>query len=136
MDTLEDRVEQAFREGYTEAMESFISPDMAETLKDFAEKCDSAYNQQKSLEKIATHYGVTNQLNMMIEEMAELTQAICKNRREYPDAYENLKEELADVMIVANQLYFLLGSEEIDAIMQNKIDRQLKRIEEERNIGY
>lgn len=131
-----DEIEQAFREGYTEAIKSFISPDMAETLKDFAEKCDNAYNQQKALKKIATHYGVTNQLNMMIEEMAELTQAICKNRREYPDAYENLKEELADVIIVSNQLYYLLGSEEIDAIMQNKIDRQLKRIEEERNIGY
>lgn len=133
MDIHNDEIEQAFREGYTQGIQSFVSPDIAEMIKDFVEKCDSAYNQQKSLEKIATHYGVTNQLNMMIEEMAELTQAICKNRREYPDAYENLKEELADVMIVANQLYILLGSEKIDAIMQNKIDRQLKRIEEEGN---
>lgn len=51
-------------------------------------------------------YGRDNQLNMAIEEMAELIQAINKTRR-YPDsikAKDNVAEEMADVAIMLEQL--------------------------------
>ena len=51
-------------------------------------------------------YGSENQLNMAIEEMAELIQAINKTRR-YPEslkAKDNVAEEMADVAIMLEQL--------------------------------
>ena len=51
-------------------------------------------------------YGSENQLNMAIEELAELIQAINKTRR-YPEslkARDNVAEEMADVAIMLEQL--------------------------------
>ena len=79
--------------------------------------------------QIANYYGFTSQADMLTEEAAEFTVALNKLRRGYSDAYENIKEEVADVLVVAFQLRKLLGAEEIDEIMEEKIDRQLGRIQ-------
>ena len=53
-------------------------------------------------------FGVENQLLKLVEEMAELTQAIIKHRL-YPNEpkhFNNLLEELADVNIVLEQLSY------------------------------
>ena len=53
-------------------------------------------------------FGVENQLLKLVEEMAELTQAIIKHRL-YPDEpkhLNNMLEELADVNIVFEQLSY------------------------------
>ena len=83
------------------------------------------------IEKIATHYGFTSQADMLCEESAEFMVALNKLRRGSPDAYDNIKEEVADVLIVARQLRYLLGYEEIDRIIEEKLERQIQRIANE-----
>ena len=85
----------------------------------------------EELQKIADHYGFSSQADMLCEESAEFTVALNKLRRGNNEAYKNVKEELADVLVVASQLRLLLGSEEIDKIAHKKIKRQLQRIKEE-----
>lgn len=86
-----------------------------------------------NLKKIANHYGFSNQLQMLVEEMAELTQAICKykrfeNAKERVDIFENLIEEVADVEIVLSQIKMLVGEKAVNKKVEEKIARQLKRI--------
>ena len=85
------------------------------------------------IKRIADYYGFTSQADMLVEESAEFTVALNKLRRGYPDAYEHIKEEVADVLVIAYQLRHLLGTESIDKIMEEKIQRQLERIEGEKN---
>ena len=105
-----DEVEQAFRAGLT-ALKSY---------------CDDL-----RIEQIAAHYGFTSQADMLCEESAEYMVALNKLRRGKAEAYENIKEEVADVLIVARQLRYLLGYEDIDKIIEDKLSRQMKRISEE-----
>lgn len=83
------------------------------------------------IRKIADHYGLNNQLSMLIEESAEFTQAVSKYRRGIVKDMNNIKEELSDILVVAEQLKYLLGESEIEEIMNSKIDRQLDRIRKE-----
>ena len=83
------------------------------------------------LKIIADHYGFSSQADMLCEESAEFIVALNKLRRGNNEAYKNVKEELADVLVVASQLKLLLGSEEIDEIEHEKIKRQLERIKQE-----
>lgn len=46
-------------------------------------------------------------------------------------AYVNIKEEVADVLIIARQLRLLLGAEDIDRIVDEELNRQIRRIKEE-----
>lgn len=105
-----DEIEQAFRAGLT-ARKSC---------------CDDL-----RIEQIATHYGFTSQADMLCEESAEYMVALNKLRRGDPNAYENIKEEVADVLIVARQLRYLLGYESIDKIIEDKLSRQMRRINDE-----
>lgn len=107
-----DEIEQAFRAGLT-ARKSY---------------CDDL-----RIEQIAAHYGFTSQADMLCEESAEFMVALNKLRRGKPDAYDNIKEEIADVLIVARQLRYLLGYEDIDRIISQKLDRQMQRIADEGN---
>ena len=87
-----------------------------------------------ALKIIADHYGFSSQADMLCEEAAEFTVALNKLRRGKAEAYSNIKEELADVLVVASQLRLLLGPEEIDEIAHEKIKRQLERIRKEQEI--
>lgn len=90
--------------------------------------------------EIAEHYGVDIQMQQLIEEMSELTKAICKYFRSngkgqpIPDytksiVKENLIEELADVKLVLDQVVFLLGcNEEVLEVMKEKINRTFGRM--------
>lgn len=96
---------------------------------------------EKDLIEIADKLGYEEQSMQLIEEMAELTQAISKYRR-YNDTEDllNLIEELADVNIVLEQVIYLLSRKVKDEINDDilkffnhnvdyKIDRVKKRIE-------
>lgn len=87
------------------------------------------------IEFIAKYYGFTSQANMLTEEAAEFTVALNKLRRGNTDAYKNIKEEVADVLVIALQLRVLLEAEKIDEIMNEKIERQLIRMKEEEENG-
>lgn len=83
------------------------------------------------IRKIADHYGLNNQMSMLVEESAEFTQAVSKYRRGIVKDMNNIKEELSDILVVAEQLKYLLGESEVEEIMNSKIDRQLDRIRKE-----
>lgn len=97
---------------------------------------------QSDIEKIADHYGYEPQSRQLIEEMAELTQAINKlwriERKSYKDIYdevsidvykENLVEEIADVQIMLWQMLYLLEAQgNVEPIIEQKIARQLERM--------
>ena len=96
---------------------------------------------EKDLIEIADKLGYEEQSMQLIEEMAELTQAINKYRR-YNDTEEllNLIEELCDVNIVLEQVIYLLSKKIKDEInddllkyfndnIEYKINRTKKRIE-------
>ena len=106
---VDDVAEQAFREGYAKGK-----------------------SEDSRIIQIANHYGYTAQSDIIIEECAELTQAILKLRRAWSnERLENVKEELADVLIMARQLRVMLGAEDIDRIIGEKLDRQIERINDE-----
>lgn len=72
-------------------------------------------------------YGVDKQTIKAIEEMAELTQALCR-RLQGEDNRDNLAEEIADVAITQQQLEFMYPDEFLDA-WQNWFLRKLVRLE-------
>ena len=91
---------------------------------------------------IAEHYGYESQSRQCIEEMAELTQVInkfwraCgngqKTEKRIVECRNNLVEELAHVQIMLCQTEYLLAAEcDVYQVITQKLDRQLKRIEEE-----
>lgn len=91
---------------------------------------------------IVEHYGVINQLDILVEECAELIQAVSKYKRSnYAKAeLDHVAEEMADVQIMLRQIadgYGGLGSDFYNSInnwINVKTERQLRRInEEERN---
>ena len=84
-------------------------------------------------EDIARHYGETNQLNQLQEELAELIMAVNKYKRD-KENIDNLIEEIADVEIMIQQIKYLLrlNPEYLEMITINKLLRQKRRIKEEK----
>lgn len=97
------------------------------------------------IQKIAETYGYDCQSRQCIEEMAELTVAINKYYRGMKDfrehlnppppkkplplkELENVIEEIADVQIMLWQMAYLLNAD-VTPIIEQKLDRQLERIE-------
>ena len=87
---------------------------------------------KEKIMEIAYHYGFDSQLNKTIEECGELIKAISKYKgNSFKSEYlDNLEEEVADVLIMSNQLRVLISKEKIDEIIEYKLDRQLKRMSE------
>ena len=94
--------------------------------------------QEKRCSDILQHYGATAQRQQLIEECAELIQAVCKlerartNAGKYDTAQYNFIEELADVEIMLEQMKQTLTRTERDTMLRienSKINRQLQRIE-------
>lgn len=94
--------------------------------------------------KIANHYGLEVQMQQLIEEMAELTQIICKYFRingqgqavskklSRCEIEENLVEELADVKLLFDQVIVLLSCEnKVQEVIKQKVNRCIKRMGEE-----
>ncbi len=81
-------------------------------------------------------FGPEAQLKMAVEEMSELTKAICKLWRceegslARKEAIEGIREEAADVRIMLDQLGILFGDTE--AIEEKKLERLRNRINEYR----
>ena len=81
------------------------------------------------LQEALDTYGIDKQLDILIEEMAELTKAIIKHRR-YASrkTYENLCEETADVAIMIEQLYLSTKRDDVAKYAVAKIDRLEDRL--------
>lgn len=113
-----------------------------ERLIPFNINCFPSESQMQKCHNIADHYGFKNQSMMMIEECSELQKAICKWHRKYDGSFKSessdcqertdIIDELADVIIMAKQLSYLLSAEdEVSEQIEFKLDRQLRRMEEE-----
>ena len=90
--------------------------------------------------RIANYFGEAVQMQQLIEEMSELTKAICKyarlNGQGQPLAESlteetveaNLVEEMADVKLVLEQVIYLHGCEKaVEKIISEKIKRTVQR---------
>ena len=81
---------------------------------------------------IAT-YGIAAQVDMAIEEMSELTKALCKERRtqlvpgKHAEAHANVIEEIADVAIMLKQLLIMFDK---DGEIQKEVDYKIDRLEQ------
>ena len=107
------------------------------TLKtvDKTNTCSSSENPNYSrdVKRIADHFGYEKQKNMLIEEMAELIQALNKfDRKKNEEAYENIIEEMADVELTMEQTQYLLAADHkaIDKIKEEKTERTLLSIDQ------
>lgn len=79
-------------------------------------------------------WGFDTQATMCIEEMSELTKELCKlqrhknNPEKLKKVTENIKEEIADVLNMVEQMEMVFGVAEIEEIRQQKINRAMKKI--------
>ncbi len=105
---------------------------------------------EEKIQVIADHYGYDRQCKQLIEEMGELTQAICKVWRANNDmdlgsidylcmnpyvlcSIKSMIGECADVFVMISQIAYLLGMKtDIDRIVDQKLDRQIQRIKEKK----
>lgn len=98
------------------------------------------------LHKIALHYGLKPQSDLLIEEMAELTKALSKFSRisdtscQQPsnpiseeEAVANVAEEIADVEIMLEQVRYMfdISYDTIEDIKEKKVKRTLDLIHKE-----
>lgn len=89
------------------------------------------------LDRAITAYGAPAQMDMAVEEMAELTKAICKIKRaqagcEVTAAIGNVIEEMADVQIMLDQLRIIFhrSTEEVE---EAKLERLKNRLDGRNN---
>ncbi len=76
-------------------------------------------------------WGREPQIDMMIEECSELIKALCKLKRAHHPSdtgvlINDICEELADVQIMAGQMRYIFGSDEVDGWVDQKIERLQK----------
>ena len=92
---------------------------------------DPKYSEEVTLRKVINKFGKEAQCRQVMEECAELIQAVNKNLRS-AGAKENLIEEMADVGIMLDQLriMFEIKDTEINKIRYEKM-KQIKRMVEE-----
>lgn len=82
---------------------------------------------ESTLKAALAHYGPERQMAKMTEECAELIVALhhfagSKIRK------ESVIEEIADVLIMANQMRLLFGPAQVDAAIAYKVERLGKRV--------
>lgn len=83
---------------------------------------------QQILHDAIDWYGMTSQVDMAIEEMAELTQAFCKIKRAWSkEAFANILEEIADVQIMLDQMRLIYGqTAEIETAKLARLQRRIR----------
>lgn len=104
----------------------------------FENICNSSFNESNNqykdpipvLKKAICKYGKQAQLDVAVEEMAELTKEIIKSKRGASN-YHQIVEELADVYIMMTQIKLIYGiyDEELINAMDLKIALLEKRLQ-------
>ncbi len=74
-------------------------------------------------EEAVNQWGLEPQLDMVVEECAELIQAISKVKRGKKNSLDNLLEEIGDVEIMLQQMRYYFDEEKIDAWKEKKISK-------------
>jgi AAA15 family ATPase/GTPase len=99
------------------------------------EKYEKRIEQLNVLKSLVGKYG-NKQITICIEEMSELTKALCKYLRncdfdlDKMIAIDDIYEEMADVYIMLNQMQILfqMDNEILDAMIDKKIQRTKERL--------
>ena len=105
-----DELEQAYRQGYMQGRKEY----------------------DPRIIRIAEHYGYESQREQLIEECAEAILAAQKCKRYGSNgSFKALCSEVADVLVMAQQMRLLMGAKVIDEIIDKKLNRQLGRIAHE-----
>ena len=81
-------------------------------------------DQKRICLRAVDHYGVEHQYWKAVEEMGELIVEIAR-RQDQRTTKEHLQEELADVMVMTEQLRMILGKDETDSWVDRKLGRLL-----------
>lgn len=124
---------------YKEAIEGvpieLVCKQILDEFNDFL-KQNNLDNYKNKLKAIFNKHGVSNQLKKLAEEVFELQEAIieyensgCCDEEDSVEFVNHIAEEIADVMVVLNQIKeaYKLDEDEIKNIMKLKIDRQCER---------
>ena len=77
--------------------------------------------------RVLNTFGIVNQTFMMVEECAELLNAVAKQRRDRANK-EDIITELADVSIMVEQLAFYYGWDDFKDEKERKLTRLEDRI--------
>ena len=102
-------------------------------LKQHEESGLPAIKRPEALQEAVAAYGTHAQVDMAIEEMSELTKALCKERRcgfgqgSRAQAHANIIEEIADVIIMLAQLLIIFDK---DREIQKETDYKLNGLAE------
>ena len=94
-----------------------------------------------TFDKFFKYFGEEAQMRMCIEEMSELTKELCKymrfsnidsesNNSNLLKIKDNIIEETADVLICAWQMMELFGKNEVEDMMNYKIERGRKFVDD------
>jgi len=93
------------------------------------------------LKQIADHYGLDNQLEKLQEELKELDEAVSEYQLDRKKL-THLLEEIADVENMVDQIKYLVRKTElvtvnviVESCREEKIERQLERIEKEKRVN-
>ena len=91
----------------------------------------NVYADEEKVKKIAEHYKLKNQLRQLAEECCELAVEASHSAR--IGTTVKIIEEISDVIIMIEQIIYLAKIDkcDIEDCINYKINRQLKRIEEE-----
>ncbi|MCL2280724.1 hypothetical protein FWC31_02455 [Candidatus Saccharibacteria bacterium] len=95
---------------------------------------------QDLMQRFADAWGVKSQQVMAIEEMSELQKELCKylrrtensgeyTKEEIEETISNIQEEIADVLIIVTQMRSIFGADEVDKMIDRKLQRGAERLE-------
>lgn len=86
---------------------------------------------KEDLLKIIEHFGIENQQRKLQEELFELQQEITIFEQGNNQSYQEITEEMVDVIILLKQLFYHyeLNDYQMKQIEERKIKRTLERIE-------
>lgn len=106
-------------------------------LDEAVEVIDRLQNTKKRDEvfrRCIVEYGANSQIDMALEEMAELSKALLKLRREKDgnskSLIDDVIDEIADVRIMCRQMELLFQAEDrVEKRIDFKVKRQMKRLE-------
>ena len=89
--------------------------------------------EKDKLQMIADHYGIKKQLRQLAEECSELAVEASHSARKGTTV--KIIEEIADVQIMIEQIIYLAKIDrcDIEDCINYKLDRQIKRIKEEKD---
>lgn len=148
---------------YSQALNLFVRgedgwvqmPSRSISLNDYMKQLIKAHNADidtegtpeglQTIDRAIGTYGKDAQLTKAVEEMSELTKALCKLKeckrkydtpfnRETQEVYSNVEEETADVFIMLVQLFAIFNPHElvnITKIVWDKLDRLKDNLDKE-----